>query len=36
MDFMDLVTNKLGWMPPKVIAALEKRLKHIPYVQAQI
>ena len=36
MDFMDIVTHKLGWMPPKVIAALEKRLKHIPFVQAQI
>jgi glutamate/tyrosine decarboxylase-like PLP-dependent enzyme len=36
MDIMDLVTNKLGWMPPKLMAALEKRIKHVPFVQNQI
>ena len=33
---MDLLLNKLGLMPPRLIAALEKRLKNIPVVQEQI
>ena len=33
---MDFVVNKLGWMPPRLIAAFEKRLKNIPFVQEQI
>jgi sphinganine-1-phosphate aldolase len=36
MDIMDLLTKKMGWLPPKWIAALEKHLKHIPYIQEQI
>jgi glutamate/tyrosine decarboxylase-like PLP-dependent enzyme len=36
MDLIDLITNKLNWIPPKVLATFEKRLKRIPYVRAQI
>lgn len=36
MDLMDIVMNKLGWVPPGVLAFLEKRLKKVPAVQKQI
>jgi glutamate/tyrosine decarboxylase-like PLP-dependent enzyme len=36
MDVFDLLTKRLGWMPPKFLAALEKYLKQVPYVQNQI
>lgn len=35
MDMMKLV-NKLGWLPPRWVAALERQIKKIPAVQAQI
>ncbi len=35
MDPIELV-NKLGWMPPRLMAILERNLRKIPYVQEQI
>lgn len=35
MDPMEFV-NKLSWLPPRIMAALERRLKSIPFVQEQI
>ncbi|MCP5097737.1 MAG: aspartate aminotransferase family protein, partial [Chloroflexi bacterium] len=35
MNPMELA-NKLGWMPPRVVAWLEKRLKDVPAVQREI
>ena len=35
MDPMKFV-HKLGWLPPRIMAALERRLKSIPFVQEQI
>ncbi len=35
MDLMDLV-NKVRWMPPRLVAFLEKRLSTIPVVRAEI
>ena len=36
MDVMDFVTNKLGRVNPRVIAAVEKYIKSIPYVKKVI
>jgi len=35
MDPMEFI-NKLGWVPPRVMAVLERNLRKIPYVQEQI
>ncbi len=35
MDPMELI-NKFGWVPPRMMAILERGLKKIPYVQEQI
>ncbi len=36
MDTIDFVTNKLGWVNPRLMAKLEKRLKSIPFVRNEI
>ena len=36
MDVVDFVTNKLGWINPRLMTLLEKRLKSIPIVRREI
>lgn len=36
MDVMDFVIDKLGWLPPGIVARLEKWLKTIPLVRNEI